>query len=72
MIVGCYTLDLYCDDPNETHEKIDFMHSAGGEFPHQYTAAYGSQCRAQARRDGWTLNLQKNTAICPKCHGKKK
>ena len=61
MIVGCYTLDLYCDD--ETC-KPKFK-----EFPKNFIAEYGSECRAQARRAGWKLNLRDGTAICPRCSG---
>lgn len=57
MIVGGYSLDLYCD--KENHEHL------WNEFPHKYTGEFGSDCRAQARRDGWKLKAY--VAICPKC-----
>jgi len=61
MIVGCYTLDLYCDQKNDKH-----VH---GEFPHTFTAEHGSNCRSRAKRKGWILTHAGN-AICPKCSGK--
>ena len=61
MIVGCYTLDLYCDNEGASCHEFD-------EFPHSYGAEFGSQCRAEARRDGWKLH--NGQAICPKCNRK--
>lgn len=59
MMVGCYTLDLYCDRDSLRHKY--------GEFPHQYTGKTESSCRRQARLDGWRLNLRTGTDICPAC-----
>lgn len=63
MIVGCYALDLYCEnyDPRALglHEY--------DEFPHTYTDEYGSRCRTDARKDGWLLRRD-GTALCPKCN----
>lgn len=62
MIVGCYTLDLYCDRESEAHEY--------NEFPHQFMHELGSKARVKARRAGWILNTEEGTAVCPKCSGK--
>lgn len=66
MIVGCYTLDLYCDNegkfPDGIHEHK--------EFPRKFTDEHGSRCRKMAREEGWKLNLKDGTALCPKCSGK--
>jgi len=61
MIVGCYTLDLYCENDGQYPDGI---HSYD-EFPHTYSHENGSQCRSAARKDGWKLTQGK--AICPKC-----
>ena len=61
MIVGGYTLDLYCDHKNKDHEY--------NEFPHTYYEQLGSLCRKNARRDGWILHKD-GTATCPKCNPK--
>ena len=62
MIVGGYTLDLYCDEKNCEHEYDPHWN------PRQYTGERGSSCRAQARRDGWLLNrLHQGSARCPNC-----
>ncbi len=58
-IVGCYSLHLYCRYENKLH---DFQ-----EFPHEFTAEFGSEARQDARKFGWKLNLKKNRAVCPKC-----
>jgi len=51
MIVGCYTLDLYCENSNGWGCNPDKPESD----PDQYTAELGSRCRRAARKDGWLL-----------------
>jgi hypothetical protein len=63
-VVGCYSLHLYCCYKSTDHEYR--------EFPHEYTGATGGQCRRQARRDGWIINVKHNQATCPKCSGKRR
>jgi hypothetical protein len=58
-IVGCYTLDLYCDLDNPAHESA--------EFPHTFIAEHGHTCRRQAREAGWVLKPRQGKAYCPKC-----
>jgi len=68
MIVGCFTLDVYCDnlkpeyDPNDIHKW--------GEFPHVYAGETRGACIKQARNDGWIL-VGREKHLCPKCSGKK-
>ncbi len=57
MIVGCYTLDLYCDNESDAH---NFR-----EFPHQFTAERETDCMRQAAAKGW--RFKDNKAYCPKC-----
>ena len=67
MIVGGYSLDLYCE--NYLHNAPTFPDEAGhsfSEFPHQYTDELGSVCRRNARRAGWLLT-RSGKAYCPKC-----
>lgn len=64
-VVGCYSLDLYCD-------------SGGGEYgdkcPNrplngpgaQYTGNTENECIRQARRHGWTFNRDKTKCYCSK------
>ncbi len=69
MIVGCYCLDLYCDNDHSYKDGrgIDGIH-AHNEFPHSYTAEMGATCRRNARRNGWKLK-HNGFALCPKCSG---
>jgi hypothetical protein len=82
MQVGCYSLDLYCDNDGDgkdfsyqTPDKPSFLTDkhghVWGEFPKNYTDELGSRCRRSARRAGWILKKD-GTAICPKCSRKKK
>lgn len=52
MIVGGYTLDLYCDVEG-CDEQADFAgHSAG-------------DARKLARQAGWVVRLSTNECLCP-------
>lgn len=59
MIVGCYSLDLYCDGNGGGHVY--------NEFPHFFVGKSASSCYRQARRAGWRLSIRSGVAICPKC-----
>lgn len=60
-IVGCYSLDLYCDNGG------DQAHDWKVSFPHQFTGETASTCRKQARERGWKLDLVNYKAYCPRC-----
>ncbi len=74
MQVGCYTLDLYCDNAVsgwtcETYADYEASIPVCLEsLPVQYVAEFGSNCRKQARRHGWTISGDKT--ICPYCNKK--
>lgn len=63
MIVGCYTLDLYCDFENAEHPW--------NAFPKQFCGHTLGECKRAARKDGWTFHKDGN-ARCPKCKGNTK
>lgn len=73
MIVGGYTLDLYCDNEMESGTRQERWEHAGSEdFPGPGRATYthdecGSKARAAARRAGWKLDLENGRALCPAC-----
>lgn len=74
MWVGGYELQLYCDCTITGGHKIDGsgkLTDALGhnydEFPHIYTGERGADCRARARKTGWTIGRTGN-AVCPKCN----
>lgn len=51
MIVGCYTLDLYCDNADSLHTWHEL-----NAMPHQFTGDTRQYCYRQARKKGWTIN----------------
>ncbi len=77
MQVGCYTLDLYCDNMRGIwtcfytriwEDDAIIIKGRSEMFPTQYTDELGSRCRSLARKDGWTLS--KDKTICPECNRK--
>ncbi len=58
MIVGGYTLHLYCDFKDES-----FGHGRPGEFAGE---TKGHAFR-DALRSGWKIDLKAGTALCPNC-----
>lgn len=66
MIVGGYTLELYCDGegcPRQRPAVCGGNYSPLGEF----SAETGEACRRAARRRGWRLDLRAGVAVCPEC-----
>lgn len=57
-MVGCYTLDLYCDE--RTDRGMDMKAC-------QFTGETGGECRRQARKLGWRLEPDRH--LCPKHSG---
>lgn len=67
MIVGCYSLHLYCDfgkgpEGDQTHGGVRFL-----EFPHEFTGKTESACLKEARKAGWKIYPAQRKAKCPKC-----
>lgn len=72
MIVGAYTLDLYCDHP----EHNGFILSSGKmlvlfngkqvELAHQFVGRTERYCRKQARKAGWVFKRGREV-VCPFC-----
>lgn len=61
-VVGCYSLDLYCDTGGEPYGD-NCPEVAQGQF----TGRTEGDCIRAARSDGWTFNREKTQAFCPKC-----
>ena len=73
MIVGSYTLHLYCDNEDrDQHRGGYYDFDACEHFPIEYVAdgpnSY-SLVRKAAKKEGWLLKRD-GTAICPKCNKK--
>jgi hypothetical protein len=75
MIVGCYSLDLYCNvakyDGDIFGSGCDGIHEFR-EFPKTYTSERREDCERAAREDGWMINNNTGICLCPKCSGKKR
>lgn len=63
MIVGCYTMDLYCDVPDA---RAGTDHPPD-EFPHVFTGQTARRCRRAAMARGWKFLRDGVRAVCPKC-----
>lgn len=65
MKVGCYSLDLYCDNrsawPDPRHEY--------DEFPHNFAGRTEAACIRNAKAMGWRIGQKRQ--LCPKCAKKK-
>jgi hypothetical protein len=62
MLVGCYTLDCYCDANHPALTRL-----ASGlflEFPLQYTGETRAQCVRAARAAGWVIGEAHRCPIC--------
>ena len=63
MIVGCYSMDLYCSNDARCVGEI-------GPYQRQvrfcgFTGETAAQCRKEARKIGW--KFINGDVICPKC-----
>jgi hypothetical protein len=56
VIVGCYSLHLYCDDPRHV-----------GDGPAEITGNDRSGAYAEARIAGWMFKRGGETCICKRC-----
>jgi hypothetical protein len=67
MIVGCYSLELYCE--NYKNGGLDGIHEFE-EMPHLFTSERREDCEKQARDIGWMINNKSGVCLCPRCSGK--
>jgi hypothetical protein len=76
MLVGCFTLDLYCDDPRHTQASVAGMtqeqyQTYMSNSPGQFTGERRSDCYREARRCGWVIKPLSHKAYCPLHNGKR-
>jgi hypothetical protein len=61
--VGCYTLDVYCDDPRAGEYKCT-------AWPGQFTGHTKGEAKRDAREHGWKFGRGEGegegTAVCPR------
>lgn len=63
MIVGCYSMDLYCDAEN----CPDRSHRIGSVYA-QLIGRYERECLREARKLGWKFSKSHpRKAFCPTC-----
>ena len=72
MIVGCFTLHLYCDSPEHKRTDEDFKYLSqqasriwDSMHPGEFTGETRHDCVRAARKAGWVLKAKANRAICP-------
>ena len=71
MIVGCYSMHLYCDTGND----MPGMPGDYGKTPHnfenpgrgEFIGHSESECKKQARMAGWRFTRDRRV-ICPSCN----
>lgn len=65
MIVGCYTLHLYCDfERDGKHGGVE-TYKIG--WPAEFTGKTESECLKEARKAGWRIFKAEGKAKCPRC-----
>ena len=57
---GCYSLDLYCDNPNDQYEW-KHIHSE------TFTGESFTECVRKAKSKGWLIRTKNRTARCRIC-----
>ena len=77
MIVGCYTMDLYCDDPMHNERFRPWTASTGimylcfpkydsRPYNNTFSGRNAKECKYQAIRKGWTF--KRDTCVCWACN----
>lgn len=68
VIIGCYTLELYCNGDSNCRYTLD--KNSGPNESAIFTGETAGQARTRARKAGWKLNIKEGIAICPDCQRK--
>ena len=77
-LVGCYTIDLYCDHPHHEPNAYSYGDKVH-DWPRRYTGQTESECIRKARLEGWSVNtarkggdpaLGRYRCLCPIHSGK--
>lgn len=63
MIVGGYSLHLYCDNEEACARRRKYLKTNHDEF----FGETASECRRKARQCGWKVDTMAGTALCPDC-----
>lgn len=65
MIVGCYSMDLYCDTGHNATGMASMREYQLAQR-HQYTGKTEAECKREARKDGW-LFRRDGRVFCRVC-----
>jgi hypothetical protein len=68
MIVGSYTLHLYCDFPDDSYEHQGGSSYPGPSFREVVSEETRTKSKRVAKRDGWRFSGDK--CLCPYCCAK--
>jgi hypothetical protein len=76
MIVGAYTLELYCDNEegNKTHMRVSsgdygfILYVKEKKINFQFVGKTFSDCAKQAIKYGWLVDKKNDHCLCPICH----
>lgn len=75
MIVGCYSMDLYCDGATCRGRRLPVQGEAkydGERVRDQFTGPNLAYASRVARQAGWKLDHKGSRAWCPHCSTKAK
>ena len=67
MIVGCYTMDLYCDAGDTCALFVARGYGGPTEWTSGPTVQTESAARVEARADGWHFERGGSRVLCPRC-----
>jgi len=74
MIVGGYSLDLYCDNQNSCRKHYQLDNSVllidNKQFCYHFAGNNFTECVKQAKQDGWIVDRKRSICLCPICSGK--
>lgn len=66
MIVGCYTMHLYCRNRDDD-TCVAPMQWKALAYNAEYTGRTYTQCVTQAKKDGWKFDKEADDVTCPEC-----
>lgn len=73
MIVGCYSLHLYCDTAGCVNALAKPSSGGAGYAPGEFTHdKHERGAIAKARKAGWKIDLINWTSFCPGCAKRKR
>lgn len=75
MLVGCYSIHLYCTNAEKEKGEKTCNVGWGYDGPAEYTGETLNQCIKEARKDGWYISRNARgprITYCPDCAKKRR